>query len=289
MAILLQLLVVGAAVAAAIWAIVSDLRRASKGEETDPTPHRKPWIHIGMLAVTGGMMLASSELALVGLGLLTSELGLGQGIGGLVFLTGTFTFLFGLVDKYILHRNQPAITVHRIRSVLHAFVAAFILLPLVGIIGGKDSKPGTALFTDQSGRYSIEAPDGWAQNPELLQQGALIGISDITNDLHVSVVAGRKEDLVATSLQEYAAQSSEQLSEAFNTVEATPCSAATLNGQPALQWEFHCTSGNVRLAFLIACVETPTHICEIRAWSTNSQFRENRQTLDTIVQSFTAN
>ena len=292
MAIVLQLLVLGVVIACAIWAIVSDLRKASEAQPADQAPHRKPWIHFGMLVVAGGMMLGSSELALEGLGLLTAGGGFVGGLGGLAMLAGSFVFLFGLIDKYLLHRGQPVVPVRRIRSVLHGLVAGCILLPIFVIVGGTKPPAGTTTtaqagrFTDQAGRYSIEAPAGWIENPELLHQGAIIGLSDVADDLHVTVLATRKEDLVTTSLRECAAVSLEQLSESFSAVETTLWNEALLNGQPAFQCELHCTSGNVRLSFVVVCVETPTHICEIRAWSTNSQFRKNRQTLETIIQSF---
>lgn len=298
MAIAFQLLVLTIVIVCACWAIVGDLRRAAETSEIESAPRRKPWIHFGMLILSGPMLLASSQVALEGLGWTTSAESAFSVLGGLLVIAGSFVFLFGIFDKHVFHPGRPAIPVRRIRSVLRGFVVGFILLPTAGVMWlfvmnrpASDSDvsavaTSTQRFSDQAGRFSVAAPGGWEENPHFLQQGVAIGLSDITRDLHVSVAVASKADLVPASLRDHANVWLEHFDQFLSDVQITPWDAVYIDDQLALTCEVQCISDNVRLTFLLVCVETSSHVYSIRAWSTRSQFEENRQVLESIVRSF---
>jgi hypothetical protein len=144
MSIVLQLLVVAIAATGIAWAIASDYRvataRTARGTETAGLA-RRPWASYGMLGVSGGLFLISAEMALFGLGWVQTEGGATAVIGTLLMVVGSFVFLYGLVDKYLIHRGRPAQSSRWVHALIYAFIAGFILLPLAGVLGASSQQP----------------------------------------------------------------------------------------------------------------------------------------------------
>jgi hypothetical protein len=210
---------------------------------------------------------------------------------------------YALLDKYPIHPGQPPQTVHRVRWLRNAFLAGFFLLPTASFLyvvashlppelSGNDSgsSGGTTglpvRFVDRSGRYLVEAAAAWRENPQLAGQACAMGISDLARDLHLAVVIESKGDFVQPDLQAYATLWASRFPQAMDDWQMTAWKATSVGGWPAVQCEAHGALNNVRLAYLLSCVETGDHFCGIQAWSTSSRFEESRAELEAITATF---
>jgi hypothetical protein len=141
-------------------------------------------------------------------------------------------------------------------------------------------------FLDRSGRYLVQATAAWQENPQLAAQGYALVISDLAQDLHLALVVDNKQDFVQLDLQAYAARRAWQFQQVLEGWQATAWRPASLGGLPAVQCEAQGAIDNMRLAYLLTCVETRDHFCGIQAWSTASRFQANRAELAAITATF---
>ena len=296
MSIILQLLVVAMVVTGMAWAIVRDrqimiVRRGQDVEATNST--RLPWAAYGMLAVCAWLLLASAEMALFAWGWI-DEPGGGAiaAIGTLLGAIGLFVFLYGLLDKYLIHRGRPAEAAPRVRAMMSAFVAGWILLPLLGLLVPALQQQqyaeavSTTRVVDRHGQYSIEVPSSWRENVPLRTQGYAIAMSDVVHGFHVAVLVEDKTDFVQPELHTYAAIWATLFPRLLEAPEMSPWIDTQVNGLPAVQCEAHGVSGGIQLAYMLTCIETSGHFCAIQAWTTRSEFERNRAELERITRTF---
>jgi hypothetical protein len=294
MSILLQLLAVAMVATGMAWAIVRDAQAAAarKAPDTETaTLFRWPWAAYGMLAGSGGLFLLPADMALFGFGWVEEQGGAMVAISLLLTVFGSFVFLYGLLDKYLIHRGRPVQPTPRVRAIMSAFVAGWILLTLVALLGPALPPPGPKAaaptrVADREGRYSIEVPSGWQENAQLLDQGYAIAVSNVVRGLHLTVLVEDKTDFVKPELRVWATIWGSQFPQVLKDAEMTPWSDTQINGLPAVQCEARGVSEGARVALLLTCIETNEHFCSIQAWTTRSQFDRSRAELERIINTF---
>jgi len=138
-------------------------------------------------------------------------------------------------------------------------------------------------LVSSDGKSKLELPEGWNPATDLKKgaefqarsdQGFFIGLVD------------SKEDLADPSLEHFTKGRVDHVLSSIQNGQATELKKTTLNGRPAFTSVVKGIVGELRITYLLTCVETSDSLIQLMGWSTNSKFEKVKPEIEAIVQSF---
>ncbi len=170
---------------------------------------------------------------------------------------------------------------------------SFIAVLLVGLFACKnapDKQQGPVstketVITSNDGMNQITLTGGWQEAQDLNKRAAL-GAADSLTDSYLICISDNKSDVQNTTLEQYAASTLKRRLRGFREAKVDGPAKRTINGNPAIQYEFHGIFHETRVAYIHTTVESSTQFNQIVAWTTEVKFPETRATILKIVDSF---
>jgi thiol-disulfide isomerase/thioredoxin len=162
---------------------------------------------------------------------------------------------------------------------------AFCGIIAIGILSLLGSKITPTIITATDGQSSVTVPATW-RTMTTLSANAELQVGDELRDQYLIVRTVNKADIADTDLAAY----SKRIANGFKTHLDTPSVSAprtmTIDNRPAVQYEIHGTNENVKIMYLLTCVEGTQNYYEIVAWTVESKADTNRATLRQVSESF---
>jgi hypothetical protein len=142
------------------------------------------------------------------------------------------------------------------------------------------------VLTSSDGISQITVVGGWDKTSGLHKK-AQLQASNPFKEMYIVVFTEKKDMYPGLSLQEYSKTTGKNLLKTLASGSEMPAVQITLDGNNAIQNEIRgTTSGNSKITYIHTNVETPYYFHEILAWSPQAKFKQNRYTLEAVVNSF---
>ncbi len=151
------------------------------------------------------------------------------------------------------------------------------------------AKQPVQVLKDKDGRCQLKVPASWKPRTDLNSE-ALIQAGNPSSEEYVILLGERREDL--SDKVDLAAYGKLAIDHFVASMTESPGSGPpkplSVNGRPSVQYEFHGTSGNVKVAGLMTVIETPATFYRVLSWTLTSHFAELRPKLEAAAASFKA-
>lgn len=143
----------------------------------------------------------------------------------------------------------------------------------------------TKVITSTDGHSQVNVPNSWKTTDELNAK-ATLQASDVPNHLYLIVLTDEKGNYRKMDLETHSNQTLSALTNAVTDMSKVGPTNLTINGNPALQYEVRGEINNVNIVYLHTTVETDEHFQQIIAWTVQSEYDKQKDTLQDIIQSF---
>lgn len=141
------------------------------------------------------------------------------------------------------------------------------------------------IFHERKGIFEIELPQGWviAEQGELNEEAEL-EMKNRRDSMYIAALMENKEDL-AMSFDEYAAQASKDLQEAYGVTLGEPA-RTTVGSRDARLFEFESEMDKTRFHMWSYAIETEHYYGRIMGWTLKSLADSNAEEIKRLVQTF---
>ncbi len=146
---------------------------------------------------------------------------------------------------------------------------------------------GPSDLENASTNARITVPDGWVVAGSDRRGSADIYTTNPSQDLYAAVLSEGVSVLNQFDLENNAEQYRWMIKEDLDRFEGeSPTSLTSLNGKPAVQYEIRGTVEGQPVVYLHTTVKGRDNYYQIVGWTTESQYRSSKGTLESIIQSF---
>ncbi|HET9223756.1 MAG TPA: hypothetical protein VFO07_14690, partial [Roseiflexaceae bacterium] len=163
---------------------------------------------------------------------------------------------------------------------------AILVIGILSLLGSKvtpTAAPTVIKATD--GQSSVTVPKTW-RAMTTLSADAELQVGDQLHDQYLIVRTMSKADVVDADLSAY----SKRIVNGFKADLDTPTVSAphslTIGNRSAVQYEIHGTYDNVKLMYVLTCVDGTQNYYAVVAWTVESKAEANRATLHQVSESF---
>ena len=133
---------------------------------------------------------------------------------------------------------------------------------------------------------SITVPSGW-EEAEGLHDNAQIQAKSGNPEGYILIIAEDKSDFTdSMTLRDYYDIIKSNFSNSLTDLELGSDKPHKINGFDAIQIQIKGTASNVKLIYLVSCVETDEYFAQIITWTINSKFEEIKPEFESIINSF---
>jgi hypothetical protein len=133
----------------------------------------------------------------------------------------------------------------------------------------------------------ITVPDGWVLVNDSRRRSSDIYATYPSEDLHAAVLSESVSVLDQFDLENNAEQYRWLIREELDRFEGESSTGVTsLNGSPAVQYEIRGTVNGLPVVYLHTTVKGRDSYYQVVGWTTESSYRDNKETLERVVNSF---
>lgn len=187
-------------------------------------------------------------------------------------------------------------TLSKRTQVSRLFVGLLIAASFVGCRGDRDSASSTgdelivsgpAVLTNTTTNVSIEVPEGWQKMGEDMRQSHDIYAAQPSGQLYATVLSEDDSGLRRFGLEDNSEQYRQLIRDELDSFEGeTRTSVNSIDGLPALQYELRGTVDGQSVIYLHTTVEGTDGYYQVVGWTTADGYRENKEVLEEVVESF---
>ena len=160
-------------------------------------------------------------------------------------------------------------------------LTTLVALSAVMIAGCGKSGPSTIKSRD--GQFQITVYGGMTEN-STLNEAADIQAANIYSEMYAVVLSESKVDFEdSMTLADYRELSHIPFLQSIGATDSTVQEITTVHGDKALQCEIHATVDGIKVGYVITHVDTGSHFHQVLAWTLESRFDANRDTLIKIA------
>lgn len=163
------------------------------------------------------------------------------------------------------------------------FVLAISMLAILAACGGEDS---LTVFKSEDNKFQVSASNSWKDAEGRLNPEADLQIYNPKNEKYFIALLESKEDFTDFSLQEYFDVVTEPFLSLLESLNQGDVKEVTINGNKALQYTLEGVLDNLNVVYLVTVIETPTHYGQLMAWTTKSNWDENKDEYTNLINSF---
>ncbi len=140
-------------------------------------------------------------------------------------------------------------------------------------------------FKSADGAIQLQTPDGWKKNPSL-NDGAQLAIDSKAAGTYLIVISEPKEDLFQTDLAKFSEITRNHQLESMEETSVKGPEKRVISGQPAIVYELFGVVSGSKVAMLHTVIEGDQSFHQVLAWTVQSRWRGQRQTLQEVTDSF---
>lgn len=146
---------------------------------------------------------------------------------------------------------------------------------------------GPAVLRNTNTDVSITVPDGWIKMGEDMRRSHDIYAAQPANQLYASVLSEDEDGIGRFGLEDNSEQYRKLIRDELDSFEGETKTAVTaIDGRPALQYEIRGTVDNQSIVYLHTTVEGTDDYYQVVGWTTAERYRENKNVLEGVVESF---
>ncbi|MGB3767799.1 MAG: hypothetical protein WA947_14680 [Phormidesmis sp.] len=145
----------------------------------------------------------------------------------------------------------------------------------------------SAVLTNTSTNVSITVPDGWIKMGEDLRRSHDIYAIQPSSQLHATVLSEDESGLRQFGLADNSTQYRQLIRDELDRFESeTKTDVTRIDGHKALQYEIRGTVDSQPVVYLHTTVEGTDGYYQVVGWTTADRYRESKDVLETVVESF---
>jgi len=174
----------------------------------------------------------------------------------------------------------------KLQTILAVGVILFVTLGCNQIKKAIEASRAPKVITAADNKCQLTVPGNWQTRTDLHEE-ANWQAANLFAEQYAIVISESKADLSADILlQDYTDLLQGSTKQKVADVTFSPVKNIDINGYPAAQYEAEGTVEKIRIKWIFTIIDTPKYMHQIVAWTTPSNYNENRQTLLDVINSF---
>jgi hypothetical protein len=171
-------------------------------------------------------------------------------------------------------------------ELLNKLAALALLFVVAAACKTIQSLGNPTVLKSPDGKFQLTVPAGWSNEPSLNDK-AEIKAANKLKEMYAMVLTESKSDLGKDmTLDKFTELTRSAMMEKAKVAEAAAPESVKINGNDGRQYELQGTVQNVKIAYLVATVETPDHFHQVITWTLPTKLDDNRATLKEVIDSF---
>ena len=162
---------------------------------------------------------------------------------------------------------------------------AFCGILVIGTLSLLGAKVAPTVVTATDGQSSVTVPGTW-RTMTTLNDSAQLQAGDPRQEQYLIVLMTNKADVTNLDLSTYSQRISTRLQSHLDTPTISSPHTLTIHNRPAIQYEIHGTNKNVKVMYVLTCVDGTQNYYEVLAWKLESKADANRAMLHQVSESF---
>lgn len=166
-------------------------------------------------------------------------------------------------------------------------ILIFVLaICMAAILGACSEKDNLTVFKSEDNKFQVSASSSWKDTNGELHPESNLEIYNPQKEKYFVALLESKEDFDDSSLQTYYDIVTETFISSLDNPNQGDVKEVTINGNKALQYSLEGTVDNIKIAYLVTVIETPTHYGQLMAWTTKSKWDKYKEEYTNLINSF---